>query len=81
MDNYYTGIRRSKVMWEQGSSTHSVCVCVCVCVYYRFSERYDFSKAKVRYQQKALTVWNKSINLGIELKLLSLRVMTVISFP
>ena len=51
------------------SSNHcvcvSVCVCVCVCVYYRYSERYECFKTKVRYQQKALYAGNK-INVGIE---------------
>ena len=37
-------------------------------------------KAKLRYQQKALDVGNK-INVGIELKILGLKVMTVISLP
>jgi len=35
-------------------------------------------KAKVRYQQKALNAGNK-INIGIELKILDLKVMTVIN--
>ena len=35
-------------------------------------------KAKVRYQQKALTAGNK-INIGIELKILDSKVTTVIS--
>jgi len=37
-------------------------------------------KAKVRYQQKALEAGNK-INIGIELKILGSKVMTVISLP
>jgi len=37
-------------------------------------------KAKVRYQQKALNAGNK-INVGIELKFLGSKVMTVISLP
>ena len=37
-------------------------------------------KAKVRYQQKALGAGNK-INIGIELKNLGSKVVTVISLP
>ena len=37
-------------------------------------------KAKIRYQQKALDAGNK-INVGIELKILGSKVMTVISLP
>ena len=37
-------------------------------------------KAKVRYQQKVLDAGNK-INVGIELKMLGSKVMTVISLP
>ena len=37
-------------------------------------------KAKVRYQQKALDA-GKKINIGIELKILGSKVMTVISLP
>jgi len=37
-------------------------------------------KAKVRYQQKVLDAGNK-INVGIELKILHSKVMTVISLP
>jgi len=37
-------------------------------------------KAKVRYQQKVLDTGNK-INIGIELKILGLKVMTVIILP
>jgi len=37
-------------------------------------------KAKVRHQQKALDAGNK-INVGIELKILGSKVMTVISLP
>ena len=35
-------------------------------------------KAKVRYQQKALDIGNK-INIGIELNIFSLKVMTIVS--
>ena len=37
-------------------------------------------KAKVRYKQKALDAGNK-LNVGIELKILGLKVMAVISLP
>jgi len=47
-------------------------------VCYHSSECYECFKAKVRYQQKALDARNK-INVGIELKILGLKVMTVIS--
>ena len=50
---------------------------VCV-VCYHSSECYEYFKDKVSYQQKALNVGNK-INIGIELKILGLKVMTVIS--
>jgi len=65
---------------ERGSSNHCVCVSVCLCVCYRSSERYECFKAKVRYQQKALDPGNK-INVGIELKILGSKDMTVISLP
>jgi len=56
-----------------------VCVCVCVRVTALVSTM-NLLKAKVRYQQKALETGNK-INVGIELKILSSKVMTVISLP
>jgi len=53
--------------------------CLCVC-YALASATNALLKAKVRYQQKALDAGNK-INVGIELKILSSKVMTVISLP
>ena len=66
----------------------SVCLCVCVsvCLYVSVSvttlvSTMNALKPKVRYQQKALDAGNK-INVGIELKIiLSLKTVTVISFP
>ena len=52
---------------------------MCVCVTALASATNAF-KAKVRYQQKALDAGNK-INIGIELKILGSKVMTVISLP
>jgi len=58
-----------------------VCVCVCVCVSVTtVASATNALKAKVRYQQKALDARNK-INVGIELKILGSKVMTVISLP
>jgi len=58
-----------------------MCVCVCVCVSVTaLVSAMNALKAKVRYQQKALNAGNK-INVGIELKILSSKVMTVISLP
>ena len=62
-------------MRGQGSNTHCVCVCVCVTT---LASAMNTLKAKVSYQQKALNVGNK-IDIRIELKILSLKVMTVIS--
>ena len=56
-----------------------VCVCVCVCVT-ALASATNALKAKVRYQQKALDAGNK-INVGIALKILGSKVMTVISLP
>ena len=54
-----------------------VCVCVCVCASVTaLASATNASKAKVRYQQKALNAGNK-INVGIELKILGSKVMTV----
>jgi len=60
-----------------------VCVCVCVCICVSVTTLVSATnalKAKVRYQQKALDAGNK-INVGIELKILVSKVMTVISLP
>jgi len=54
-------------------------MCVCVCVTALVDTTSPF-KAKVRYQQKALDL-RKKLNVGIELKILGLKVMTVISLP
>ena len=64
-------------MRGRGSSNHSVCVCVSVTA---LANATNALKAKVRYQQKALDAGNK-INVGIELKILGSKVMTVISLP
>jgi len=56
-----------------------VCVCVCVSVT-ALARATNALKAKVRYQQKALDAGNK-IYVGIELKILGLKVMTVFSLP
>ena len=58
-----------------------MCVCVCVCLSVTaLASTTNALKAKVRYQQKALDAGNK-INVGIELKILGSKVMTVISLP
>ena len=62
-----------------GSSNHCVCPSVCVSVTTLVSAT-NALKAKVRYQQKALDPRNK-INVGIKLKILGSKVMTVISLP
>jgi len=54
----------------------SVCLCVCVSVT-ALAGATNALKAKVRYQQKALNTGKK--NVGIELKILGSKVMTVIS--
>jgi len=64
-------------MRGRGSSNHCVCVCVCVSAT-ALASTMNALKAKLRYQQKALDVGNK-INIGIELKILCSKVMTVIS--
>jgi len=56
-----------------------VCVCLCVCIFYHSSECYKCFKAKVRCQQKALNAENK-INIGIKLKILGSKVLTVIAY-
>ena len=56
-----------------------MCVCVCVSVT-ALASTTNALKTKVRCQQKALDAGNK-INVGIELKTLGLKVMTVISLP
>ena len=56
-----------------------VCVCVCVSVT-ALASTTNALNAKVRYQQKALDAGNKS-NVGVELKILGSKVMTVISLP
>ena len=61
-------------MRGRGSSNRCVCVCVCL------ASATNALKAKVRYQQKALDAGNK-INVGIELRILGSKVMTVISLP
>jgi len=66
-------------MWEQGSSNFYVCVCLSVCLSVTaLASATNALKAKVRYKQKALDAGNK-INVGIELKILTSKVMTVIS--
>ena len=55
----------------------SVCVCVCVTALVGTTSPF---KAKVRYRQKALDL-RKKLNIGIELKILGLEVMTAISLP
>jgi len=58
-----------------------VCVCVCVNVSVTtLASAMNALKAKVRYQQKALNAGNK-MNVGIELKFLGSKVMTVVSLP
>ena len=58
-----------------------VCVCLCVCVSVTaLASTTNALKAKVRYQQKALDAGTKN-NIGIELKILGSKVMTVISLP
>ena len=61
---------------------HIVCVrvlCVCVCVSVTtLAGAMSPLKAKVRYQQKALDAGNKT-NVGMELKILGLKVVTVAS--
>ena len=56
-----------------------VCVYVSVCLL-PLASATNALKAKVRYQQKALDAGNK-MNVGIELKILGSKVMTVISLP
>ena len=56
-----------------------MCLCVCVSVT-TLASATNALKAKVRYQQKALDAGNK-INVGIALKILGSKVMTVISLP
>ena len=51
----------------------SVCLCVCTALLSATSPL----KVKTRYQQKALDAGNK-MNVGIELKVLSPKIMTVI---
>jgi len=63
-------------MRGRGFSNHCVFVSVCVSVTALASAK-NALKAKVRYQQKALD----KINVGIELKILGSKVMTVISLP
>ena len=60
-------------MRGRGSSNRCVCVSVTT-----LASATNALKAKVRYQQKALNTGNK-INIGIELKILGSKVMTVIS--
>ena len=56
-------------------------MCVFVSVYVTvLASATNALKAKVRYQQKALDAGNK-MNVEIELKILGLKVMTVISLP
>ena len=64
-------------MRGRGSSNRCVCVCVSVTT---LTSATNALKAKVRYQQKALDAGNK-MNVGIELKILGSKVMTVISLP
>ena len=55
-------------------------VCVCVCVFVSVAALVSVTsplKVKVRYQQKALDAGNK-MNVGTELKIHSLKVLTVI---
>ena len=54
-----------------------MCVCVSVTT---LASATNALKVKVRYQQKVLDAGNK-INVGIELKILGSKVMTVISLP
>ena len=64
-------------MLGRGSSTSYVCVSVCISVT-TLAGAMSPLKAKVRYQQKALDIGNK-INIGIELNIFSLKVMTIVS--
>jgi len=57
----------------------SLCMCLCVSVTALVGATSPL-KAKIRYQQKALDPGNKR-NIGIELKVLGSKVMTVISLP
>ena len=68
-------------MRGRGSSNRCACVCVCVSVT-TLASATNALKAKVRYQQKALDARaGNKINVGIELKILGSKVMTVISIP
>ena len=68
-------------MRGRGSSDHNLCVCLSVCESVTaLTSATNALKTKVRYQQKALDAGNK-INVGIELKILGSKVMTVISLP
>ena len=60
-----------------GAKPGPVCVCVSVTA---LAGATSPLKAKVRYQQKAHDIGNKT-NLGIELKILSSKFMTVVSLP
>jgi len=62
-----------------GGEVLVIIVCVCVSVT-GLASATNALKAKVRYQQKALDAGNK-IDVGIELKVLGSKVMTIISFP
>ena len=66
-------------MQGRGSSNHCVCVRLCVSVT-TLASAMNVLKAKVRCQQKALNAGNK-INIGIKLKILDSKVLTVISLP
>ena len=57
-----------------------VCVSVCLCVCYRSSERYECFKSQSKVPTESARR-REQINVGIELKILGSKVMTVISLP
>ena len=61
-------------MWGRGYSTHSVCVCVSVTA---LAGAMRTLRPQLRYQKEVV----KGSKAGIELKLLSSKVMTVCSSP
>ena len=70
-------------MRGRGYSTHSMCLSVCLCVCVSATALAGATRtlrAQLRYQKKALDTRIK-INVGIELKVLSSKVMTVCSSP
>ena len=63
-------------MRGRGSSNHCVCLCVC----FHSSERYEFFKSQSKVPTES-TRCREQNNIGIELKILGSKVMTVITLP